>query len=137
MARKVKVALFDKDLRAELKNYPLNADGTKIAINPDGGKGHFMPSIDNESFIEFPYRSPLSFWKKSYARIYFAMKWSKKCVNFHTGEVEGPDPKVVMEAAKAEILKNKAEESQPVHWTTYAVLGIVVLILLKVMGVLV
>lgn len=134
MARKVKVALFNKDLRAELKNFPLSADGTKIEI-AQGGKAHFKPKINNESFIEFPYRHPLSFWKVSYQRIYFAMKWSKKCVNFHTGEVFGPDPDAVMEAASAQILKNKAEEEKSVHWTTYATLGMVLLILLKVLGV--
>lgn len=134
MARKVKVALFDKDLRAELKKYPLNADGTKIEI-AQGGSGHFKPTIDNESFIEFPYRHPLSFWRVSYQRIYFAMKWSKKCVNFHTEEVEGPDPKQIMDAANKTLLDKLGEQKQEVNWWQYLLIGINVLILLKVLGV--
>lgn len=107
MARKVTVYLFSKDLKCEKKKYPLNSDGTKIEIQPKGGKGHFMPSIDNDSKLYIPkHKKFLFFGERLYKEVYFAMKWSKKCVNFHIPEVLGPDPNTVIEAARAEVIKN-------------------------------
>lgn len=130
--KKVNVAIFDKDLKANVGKYPLNSDGTKIEIK-SGGEGHFMPSIDNESFIEFPRPWYLG---GGYKRVYFAMKWSRKCVNFHTAEVEGPDPKQVMDAANKTLLDKLGDQKQEVNWWQYLLIGINVLILLKVLGVL-
>lgn len=116
MTRKVNVGLFDKDLKVEIKKYPLNSDGTKIEI-VSGGEGHFMPAIDNESFLEFPsWKKYILFGERSYKRIYLAMKWSRKCVNFHTPEVVGPDPKEVIKAARAEIIKNYGNRKLELPW---------------------
>lgn len=133
MTRKVKVALFDKDLRTEIKTYPLNSDGTKLEINPTGGKGYFMPEIDTDTYLDI--KRPW-YTGGGYQRVYFVMKWAKECVNFKTGDVKGPDPKVVMDAASAQILKNKAEDAQAVHWSVWIMLGLLALIFLKVFGVL-
>lgn len=107
MARKELVYLFGKNLKCEKGKYPLNSDGTKLEIQPKGGKGHFMPAIDNDSKLYIPTRKKwLLFGERIYKEAYFAMKWSKKVVNFKTPEVEGPDPDTVIEAARAEVIKN-------------------------------
>lgn len=136
MTRKVTVALFDKDLRATMKEYPLNSDGTRIEIRK-GGKRHFMPEIDNHTFLELPYRGLLTPWKLSYKRVYFAMRWSKACVNFYTGQVPGPDPQTVMEAAGTDLIKNLGKEQGETSVIQYCILGLLILILLKVLGVIV
>ena len=135
MARKVKVALYGRDLRATVKNYPLNSDGTRIEIQ-SGGEGHFMPEIDKETYIELPYRSPFSFWKVSYSRLYIAQKWAKKCVNFVTPESFGPDPKQVHDMARTELAKGIGQEPKKGLSTIEIIMTILmILIFLKVMGI--
>lgn len=133
MTRKVHVAVFDKDLKAEIKQYPLNSDGTKIEIQPKGGKGYFMPEISTDTHLDI--KRP---WYAGggYRRLYVVMKWAKECVNFKTGKVEGPDPKQVMDAANKTLLDKLGEQKQEVNWWQYLLIGINVLILLKVLGVL-
>lgn len=132
MTTKVKVALFDKDLKVTVKKYPLTSDGQKIEIE-QGGKGHFKPRIDHQSYLDFP----RSRWRGGgYERVYFAMKWSKRCIDFATPEMHGPDPDVVMDAARAKILRNKAEEAQSIHWSVWLTIFLLVLVFLKVFGVL-
>lgn len=133
MEKKVKVALFDKDLKVEVKKYPLTSDGSRIDIT-QGGKGHFKPAIASTTHLDIP-RPKIR--GGGHERVYFVMKWAKKCVDFKTGEVEGPDPDQVMQAARAQILKSKAEEAQSVHWSVWLTIGMLVLIFLKVFGVLV
>lgn len=133
MGNKVKVALFDKDLKVKVEKHELTSDGQKIDIK-QGGKGHFKPKIGPTTYLDFP--RPW-FLGGGHQRVYFAMKWSKKCVDFSTPEVHGPDPEVVMDAARAEILKNKAEDGQSVHWSVWLTLGILILTFLKVFGVIV
>ena len=134
MVRKVKVALYGRDLRATVKNYPLNSDGTRIEIK-SGGDGHFMPELDKESYIELPYRHPFSFWKTSYSRLYIAQKWSKKCVNFITPEAVGPDPQLVLDMAGTEMLKNLGKEKAETSLISYITLGLLIIVVLNLLGV--
>lgn len=131
MTQKVKVAIFDKDLKVTVKKYPLTSDGQKIEIK-QGGKGHFKPAINSTSFLDIP-RPRIR--GGGYERVYFVMKWSKACVDFATPAVTGPDPDEVMQAARAQILKSKAEEAQQIHWSNWAILGLVIIIFLKAIGV--
>lgn len=132
--RKVKVALYGRDLRATVKNYPINSDGTRIEI-ASGGDAHFMPEIDKETYIELPYRSILPPFKTKYQRLYVAQKWCKKCVNFVTGEVLGPDPEQVMRAARNKILESKGKQKTETPIIFWLMLAVNIIILLKVMGV--
>jgi hypothetical protein len=136
MVRKVKLAIFDNDLKATVGKYEISSDGTKIKVI-SGGEGHFMPSFGNDSFIDLPYRNIFSPWKISYNRIYFVKKKGDKCVNFQTGEVFNPDPEQLKEAIGATLLgelgKDKTET--PIIW--YIILLILLGIAGKVFGVLV
>ena len=134
MDRKVKLAVYDADLRATVKNYPLSKNGNKIIVNK-GGKGNFKPSFDNNSFIEFPVRYPWSFWKISYQRIYFARSLAKKCVNFKTEELAGPSPEFVEELGVKVMLDRLNKQKQETVWQIWLILGINVLILLYTLGV--
>lgn len=132
MSEEVFLAILDKDLKARtFKKFPLSSEGTKIDV-VNAGKGYFMPKIDNDSYIEFPRPKYLGGgWK----RVYVAVRGADSCINFRTGEVNGPDPQQVIDAAKSEIIKNfgKAEKDTPV--VLWIILGVCVLILLKVLGV--
>jgi len=82
LTKSVKIAIYDRDLKArEYKKYPVSKDGSKISVR-SGGKRNFNPTFDNDSYIELPYRSPFSFWKISWDRIYFARNGAKACVRF-------------------------------------------------------
>lgn len=137
MTRKVTLAIFDNDLRVKLKKYELSEDGTKIKVK-SGGEAHWMPSFDNDSFIEFPYRSLLSPWKTSWRRVYFVKKRGAKCVNFKADPttVSGPDPEQMKEAIGATLLKDLGKDDNTVTWISWATLAVSVLILLVVSGVL-
>lgn len=134
MARKVKLAIFDIDLRASVKKYPVSDSGDRIKV-VKGGEGHFMPKFDNTSFIEFPKK--FLFLNIGYEKVYFARKASKKCVDFNTESVAGPDPELVKEAAGATMLKDLGKEKQDTSMIQWITLAAVILILLKVLGVLV
>lgn len=137
MSKKVKLAIFDGDLKARtVKKYDVSDSGDKIKVK-SGGEGHFMPSFDNDSFIEFPYRALTSFWRISWDRIYFVRKGSKTCVNFETEEAGGPDAEVVLEAAKNTILQNLGTEKTETPMISYITLALVVIVLLYVAGVIV
>ena len=137
MTKKLKFAIFDKDLKArDFGKYPVSQDGSKISIRR-GGKRNFNPTFDNESFIEFPRRSLMPPFKTVWDRIYFVRNGAKKCVNFKTEEVLEPDPEIVIEAAKNTILQQIGSEKKETPLTTYIMLGILIIIALKVFGVLV
>jgi len=129
MTKKVKLAIFDKDLKARTyANFPLSKDGSRISVRR-GGKRNFNPTFDNESYIEFPKR--FGGWK----RIYFVRNGAKACVNFKTEKIAEPDPELVMEAAEAEILKGIGKDKQDTPLIQYMILAAVILTLLKVLGV--
>jgi len=134
MTRKVKLAVFDADLKATIKKYPISDSGNHILVTK-GGEKHFMPSFDNDSPLEFPVRYPWSFWKTSYTKIYFARKLAKKCVNFKTEELVGPSPEFVKEMGTKVMLDRLNKQKQDTIWQIWAILGVCIFILLYVMGV--
>ena len=133
MARKVNVAIFDNDLRVEIKKCEISELGNKIKI-ASGGTGNWKPSFDNDSFLEFPYRALSSFWKISWKRIYFVKKKGKKCVNFNTGEVTGPDLEELKRAIGATGLDKLGNQKQVIHFIFYIILLVIIGIALKVFG---
>jgi hypothetical protein len=93
MEEKVKTAIFGKDLRVELKDYPLSKSGNKIDI-VDSGEGYFMPEIGPTNFLDWPsFKRYLFFGPRTYKRIFFALKKASRCVDFGKDEsiVYGPD----------------------------------------------
>lgn len=137
MTKKVNVAIFDKDLKARtVGSFPLSKDGTKIKVRT-GGKRNFNPSFDYASYIDFPRpRWQGGGWK----RIYFVRNGASECVKFNRKpegytEVPQPDPEMVMEAAKAEILKGIGKDKQETPLIQYIILAAVAITLLKVFGV--
>jgi hypothetical protein len=133
MARKVTLAIFDNDLKAKIGKYELSDDGTKIKVK-SGGDAHWMPSFDRDSFIELP-KKKWEFWKPQWTRIYFVKKKGKKCVNFKTETVSGPDPEELKKAVGATMLNQIGKDKQDttmIQWLTLA--GIVFSILFQ-MGV--
>ena len=133
---KVKVAIFDNDLKIRtLKKYEVSDDGTKIRI-VSGGEGHFMPTFDTSSFLEFAGRKKyLLFGAREWDRIYFVKKKGVKCVNFKTQEVLGPSPEESKKAIGATLLDKIGQEKQDVTWQLWAILGITIFTLLITMGV--
>ena len=102
MADKVKTAIFGKDLRVKLKNYPLSENGDKIDIVSDLEKGYFMPEIGPNTFLDWPKRKKyILFGARSYQRIYFSIRESAKCVDFVTSEIYGPDREKIKQANEA------------------------------------
>ena len=137
MARKVKLAIFDNDLRIEQKEYEVSKDGTKISV-VSGGEAHWMPSFDNHSFLEFPYRAISSPWKISWRRVYFVKKKGSKCVNFQTDPitVSGPDPEQLKEAVGATLLGKLGIDAPEIPiWIFYIILLLVLGIAGKIFGV--
>ena len=137
MTKKVKLAIIDKDLKARtFKMYPLTEDGTKIKVT-EAGKGYFMPEIDTDSYIELPSRSLIPPFKLKWNRIYFAIKGTKKCIDFKTGTVKDPDPSLVLKAAGTTMLMNLGKEKQETELIIYIILAAVIGIALKIFGVIV
>ena len=82
MADKVKVAIFGKDQRVQLKNYELSTSGNKISIIT-GGEGYFMPEIGPTTFLDWPMgKKFLFFGQRRYKRIFFSLKRGSKCIDF-------------------------------------------------------
>ena len=135
MTKKVKLAIFDKDLKARTyENFPLSKDGSRISVRR-GGKRNFNPTFDMDSYIEFPARSLVPPFRIKWNRVYFVRNGAKACVDFKTGTVAGPDPDMVMEAAEAEILKGIGKDKQETPLILYILLAAIALILFKVFGV--
>lgn len=135
MTKKVKLAVYDKDLKARIyKNFHVTDDGAKIQVRR-GGKANFNPEFDNDSFIEFPKRSLLRPWRIGWNRVYFAPNGAKACVNFRTKTVLEPDPSLVLKAAGTEMLRNLGKEKAETPMLTYIMLGILIFIAMKLFGV--
>ena len=136
LARKVKLAIFDNDLKATIGKYELSEDGIKIRVQ-SGGEAHWMPFFDNDSYIEMP--KP---WYKGgkWERLYFVKKKAKKCVNFQTDPptVYGPDEEQIKKAVAATIVHKLGESEPPFPiWMFYLMLLLVLGIAARVFGVLV
>ena len=134
LSKKAKIVVFDGDLKAEIKKYPISVSGDRIKVRK-GGEAHFMPSFDKNSFLDMPYRSLSSPWKISYERTYFARKLSKKCVNFETEILEGPDPETVLELAGTKMLRNLGKEEEKTPIIQWVILLLLLFIVLNQMGV--
>lgn len=133
MARKVKLAVFDIDGKASIGRYPISDSGDRIKVKK-GGEGHFMPQFDHTSFIELP-KKFLGLTIGS-ERVYFARKGSKKCVDFKTEVIGGPDPELVKIAAGSTMLKDLGTEKPPFPtWIIYFILLFTIGTALKVFGV--
>jgi hypothetical protein len=133
--KKVKLAVYDKDLKARIyRKFQVTDDGSKIQVKR-GGKANFNPGFDNDSFIEFPKRRFIPPWAIKWDRVYFVPNLAKKCVNFRTQTVLEPDPSLVLKAAGTEMLKNLGKEKTETPLFTYITLGILILIALKLFGV--
>ena len=136
MARKITAAIFDNDLKCLVKKFEISDDGTKIRIQ-SGGEGHFMPTFDNNSFLEFPTRKKfLLFGERIYKRFYIVKKKGSACVNFRTGAVLGPDPEQMKKALAAASLDKLGKQEPPFPtWIIYLILLTVLGIAANVFGV--
>lgn len=82
MPEKLKTLVIDRDLKGRLfEKFPVTKDGSKINIR-SGGKGHFNPLFDNDSFVEFPRRSPIPPFRTVYDRVYIVRNGAKACYQF-------------------------------------------------------
>lgn len=113
MTDKVRTAFYGKDLRVEIKNYPLNTAGDRIEV-VSGGEHHFMPNISPNSFLEMPIRKKYLFFGKTiYARTFFAVRRAKACIDFFPeGMVYGPDPEELKKANAVSLAKKIGTKKQ-------------------------
>ena len=131
MTKKLKLAILDGDNRARtVKKYPISASGKQIQVMK-GGEAHFMPSFNNDSYIELPKR--FLFFNTGYERLYIVKKGAKKCVNFKTQEVSYPDIEQMKESVGATLLNKIGDKKEAFpSWTIYLILATVIGIALKV-----
>lgn len=134
MTKKVKLAIFDEDLKARTVGHYEVTDGNQIRVK-SGGEAHFMPHFDNYSYLEFPRRSLLPPFKTRWDRIYIVRKGAKQCVNFKTEKVEGPDPQLVKDAAAKIMLDKLGDQEEPTPLSTWVTIALLVLIFLIQLGV--
>lgn len=127
---KVKVAIYDNDLRVrKVKKFELSDDGTQIRI-VQGGANHFMPQIDNDSFLDIPrFKKFLLFGEKQYEKTFFVKNKGEKCVNFKTEKAFGPSPEVIDDAVGALVLSKVGTEKPPMPWYITVMLVLILLLL--------
>jgi len=136
MSSKVKLAIFDEDLKARtVKRYEVT-DGNQIRVK-SGGEGHFMPVFDNYSYLEFPKRGFPQFWKINWDRVYLVRKGAKKCVSFKTPDVEvpQPDPSLVIDTANAIMIDRLGDQKEENPIMTYFIILLLIANILMQMGV--
>lgn len=158
MSSKVKLAIFDEDLKARtVKRYEVT-DGNQIKVK-SGGEGHFMPVFDNYSYLEFPKRGFPQFWKIYWDRVYIVRKGAKKCVNFKPKpkitevkkdkddktitketidpdiEVPPPDPSLVIDTANAIMIDRLGDQKEENPIMTYLIIILLAFNILLQMGV--
>lgn len=135
MTNKVKLAIFDETLKIQLKKYPISDSGKQIKV-VSGGENHFMPHFDNYSYLEFPKK--FLRWTIGHERVYFVQKGAKKCVDFKTGAVSGPDLEQLKQSIGSTLLDKLGQDEPPFPtWVIYLILVTVLGIALKVFGVIV
>lgn len=124
MVDKVRTAFYGKDLRVEIKKYPLNSSGDKIEV-VNGGAHHFMPDIGPNTFLDMPVRKKYIFFGPwVYVRTFFAIKRATKCIDFFPqGIVYGPDPEQLKQANMVALAKDiGSEREKSVSWPMYLIL---------------
>lgn len=122
MVDKVRTAFYGKDLRVEIKKYPLNSSGNKIEV-VSGGTHHFMPDIGPNSFLDMPVRKKyLFFGPWVYARTFFALRRAERCIDFFPeGTVYGPDSEQLKKANMVMIAKDIGKDANKgVPWYGWA-----------------
>ncbi len=137
MGEKVRLAIFDSDLKVRKQGkYEISERGDSIKV-VTGGEGHFQPKIDGDSFLEFSRRSLIPPFRRNWERVYFVRNKAPKCVNFKTEEVQGPDPEQLKKAVASTMLSKIGREETKVNPIFYVILIILIGIALKVFGVIV
>jgi len=137
MTDKVKVLIFDQDLKVRRQGYfPISKNGAQIEI-VSGGEGHFMPALEKGSYLEIPKKSLLPPFRTTYERWYFVRNRAKQCVNFETGEVYGIDDDSIIEAANSEIIRNYGRQKQETPFIMYIIILMLLFIIANQLGVIV
>jgi len=133
---KVNLAVIDTDLTIRtLKKYPLSSNGRQIFVS-SGGTEHFMPTITNTSYLEFPTRKRYYlFGARMYKKIYFAMNKAKKCIDFASGEVDIPSPEEMKKAVGKLIVGKIGQDKQETPLVRLMILAGVIFSILFQMGV--
>jgi len=131
MTDKVRTAVFGKDLRVEIKKYPLTKKGNKIDISA-GGEGYFRPEIGPNQFLDWPVRKKyLFFGPWVYERTFFSVKLGAKCIDFGLNDPEayGPDIEALKEANAVLLAKEiGSEQEKGTPWYVWAILGLLIVI---------
>ena len=132
----VNLAVIDTDLTIRtLKKYPLSSNGRQIHV-ASGGTEHFMPTITNTSYLEFPDKKKYYlFGARMYKKIYFSMNKAKKCVDFKSGEVGMPSPEEMKRAIGSTMLNQIGKVKQDTPLIQYFIVLILLGIAAKVFGV--
>lgn len=124
MVEKVRTAVFGKDQRVELKDYPISASGNKIHIK-SGGEGHFMPEIGPNQFLDWPIRKKyLLFGGWVYKRIFFVLKLGTKCIDFSLDDPKAYGPDIEeLKRSNANLLATKigTDTAQKTPWILYLI----------------
>ena len=137
MTTKVKTAIFGKDLRITLKDYPLSKNGNKIDI-VSGGEGYFMPEIGPTNFLDWPKRKRFLFFGPwVYQRIFFSVKKGERCLDFakqiayydeetkNAVVLYGPDEEAVKEAVANLLATRIGKDTETkTPWYIWAILVI-------------
>ena len=134
MVEKVRVAVFDANLKAQIKKYEISESGSQISIKSGGGKAHFMPSFNNSSYLDI--KKPW-FLGGGHNRIFFVRKMASACVDFQTPHVPMPDPKQLEEATESGLVKNFGKEDKDIPWYIWILFLLLIGIALRVFGVIV
>lgn len=137
MTKKVLVGSYDKDGKCRTFGwFDLSEDGTTIKLGKGEGRRP-NPIIDNDSFVELPYRSLPFFWVQRWRRLYLVPNGATACVNFRNNTVPPYDVEAIKQAARQEIINNWGRSKQETPIISYITLGMVLIILLKILGVIV
>ena len=136
--KNVRTAVFGQNLRIELKKYPLSKAGNKINI-VDSGEGYFMPEIGPNTFLDWPIRKKyLFFGEWIYERTYIVLKRGSRCIDFSLDDPKAYGPDIEQtKKANANLLATKigSESEKGIPWYSLIMLGMLLIILLRVLGV--
>lgn len=161
MTKKVKLAIFDEDLKCRKVGAFEVTDGNQIRVK-SGGEGHFMPKMTLGGKLSFPYRSIFSPWKISWNDIYIVRKGASQCVDFLKKptisfkvldkdgnevtkevpnpdiDVPNPDPQLVKDIANKIMVDKLGDQPKPnplKDFVVFVMLGLIIVILLATSGV--
>ena len=139
---KVTVAIYDPaDLKVrEMGKFPIAKNGHQIRIK-SGGEGHFMPTFDTDSFLQFPKKRLGGLLGTTYEKTYIVPKMGTSCVNFKIPKVDEIDilkiKRDIEEAAGNKILRNIGSDEKETPMLQYIqtfLLLAIIWILVSVLG---